>query len=153
MNISSLHHFFTSSSHSLFGRPLFVFSFISPNTTSFIPVCYLPLYRFVQISSISSPCFSVRCFFCYSFFFLFLEISSLVIFCCHLTFRILRYISSHLKCHQFVLVFFRQRPRFTCVYNADYAGCHNVSFGLYAIYNVFAFPDVLELYHYSCCSS
>src|SRR6218665_3287601 len=35
MNISSLHHSFTSSSHSLFGRPLFVFSFISPTTTSY----------------------------------------------------------------------------------------------------------------------
>src|SRR6218665_2435944 len=35
MNISSLRHSFTSSSHSPFGRPLFVFPFISPNTTSF----------------------------------------------------------------------------------------------------------------------
>src|SRR6218665_2610129 len=35
MHISSLHHSFTSSSHSIFGRPLFVFPFISPNTTSF----------------------------------------------------------------------------------------------------------------------
>src|SRR6218665_2608432 len=35
INISSSHHSFTSSSHSLFGRPLFVFPFISLNTTSF----------------------------------------------------------------------------------------------------------------------
>src|SRR6218665_1693009 len=36
MYISSLHHSFTSSSHSLFGLPLFVFPSISPNTTSFL---------------------------------------------------------------------------------------------------------------------
>src|SRR6218665_3954662 len=35
MYISPLHHSFTSSSHSIFGLPLFVFPFISPNTTSF----------------------------------------------------------------------------------------------------------------------
>src|SRR6218665_1200167 len=35
MYISSLLHSFTSSNHSLFGRPLFIFPFISPNTTSF----------------------------------------------------------------------------------------------------------------------
>jgi len=35
MYINSLHRSFISSSHSLFGLPLFVFSSISPNTTSF----------------------------------------------------------------------------------------------------------------------
>src|SRR6218665_371366 len=35
MYISSLHHLFRSSSHSLFDLPLFVFPSMSPNTTSF----------------------------------------------------------------------------------------------------------------------
>ena len=130
-----LHHSFTSSCHSLFRLPIFVFPSSSPNTTSFsLPVCYLPFYRCVQISSISFPWFSVWCFSSYPFF-----------FCCHLTFRILRYrISSQMS--SVCSCLFLQCPRFTCIqYYADYAGYHNVSLSLYA--NAFAFPDVLELWH------
>ena len=84
--ISSLHHYFTSPSHSLFGRPLFVFPFISPNTASFTSL----------LSSILQMCPNkfnflslVRCkmFLLQPILFL---ISSFMIFCCHLTFRILR---------------------------------------------------------------
>src|SRR6218665_2217517 len=86
MNISSLYHSFTSPSHSPFGRPLFVFPFISPNTTSFPSL----------LSSILQMCPNkfnflslVRCkmFLLQPILFL---ISSFMIFCCHLTFRILR---------------------------------------------------------------
>ena len=66
---------------------LFLFPLSSPRTPPLLPVCYLPFYRCVQISSISSLKFSVRCFFCYPFFFLFLQSW---FFCCHLTFIILR---------------------------------------------------------------
>src|SRR6218665_1891520 len=45
MYISLLHHSFISSSHSLFGIPLFVFPSISSNTTSFTS---LLLYRTVK---------------------------------------------------------------------------------------------------------
>src|SRR6218665_1360579 len=83
---SSLHHSFTSSSHSLFGFPLFVFPSISPNTTSYISL----------LSSILHMCPNKLNFFslilCMMFLFLPIPflISSFVIFCCHLTFRILR---------------------------------------------------------------
>src|SRR6218665_1590792 len=87
MNISSLHHSFTSSSHSLFfGCPLFVFPFISPNTTSFTSL----------LSSILQMCPNKFNFFslilCKIFLLLpiLFLISSFMIFCCHLTFRILR---------------------------------------------------------------
>jgi len=41
---------------------LFSFSLSSPRTPPLLPVCYLPFYKCVQISSISSPWFYVRCF-------------------------------------------------------------------------------------------
>src|SRR6218665_98236 len=72
MYISLLHHSFTSSSHSLFGVSLFVFPFISPNTTPFTSL----------LSSILQMCPNkfnflslILCmiFLCYPFFSLFLH--------------------------------------------------------------------------------
>src|SRR6218665_2252438 len=145
MNISSLHHSFTSSSHSLFGRSLFVFPFISPNITSFTSLLFFILQmcpnKFNLLSWILCKMFLLLPI-------LFL-ISSFVIFFAILHLEFFDSISSQMPS---VLVFFLQHPRFTCIqYYADYADYHNVSFGLYA--NVFAFPYVLELCHYSCCSS
>ena len=54
MYISSLHHSFTSPSHSLLVF-LLLLSFPTPRTPPALPVCYLPCYRCVQISLISFP--------------------------------------------------------------------------------------------------
>ena len=71
MYISSLHHSFTSSSHSRFGLPLFVSPSVSPNTTSFTSL----------LSSILRMCPNkfnflslILCFSCYPLFFLFLHL-------------------------------------------------------------------------------
>src|SRR6218665_3193869 len=145
MNISSLHHSFTSSSHSLFGRSLFVFPFISPNITSFTSL----------LSSILQMCpnkFNLLSWILCKMFLLLpilFLISSFVIFFAILHLEFFDSISSQMP--SVCSCLFLQRPRFTCIqYYADYADYHNVSFGLYA--NVFAFPYVLELCHYSCCS-
>src|SRR6218665_1237652 len=85
MYISLLHHSLTSSSHSIFGLPLFVFPFISPNTTSFTSLLSSILYmcpnKFNFLSLILCMMFLLLppLFLIYPF----------VIFCCHLTFRIL----------------------------------------------------------------
>src|SRR6218665_3214208 len=86
MYISSSHHSFTSSSHSLFGLLLFVFPSISPNTTSFISLLSFMLQ--MSPNKFNFLCL-ILCMMFHWLSILFL-ISSFVIFCCHLTFRILR---------------------------------------------------------------
>jgi len=72
-------------------------------------------------------------------------ISQFVIFVAILHFKFS--VASHLKYHQFVLVFFLQRPSFTVITQVT------IMSRLVFMLMIFAFPDGLELCHYSCCSS
>src|SRR6218665_1610599 len=139
MYISSLHHSFTSSSHSLFGLPRFVFSSISPNQSftcllsSILQMCPNK-FNFLSL---------ILCMMFHLLLILFLT-SSFVIFLLPSSIWNSS-VASHLKCHQFVLVFFLQRPCFICIqYYADYAGYHNVLVGLYLI--LFLFQIFFKFY-------
>src|SRR6218665_2828017 len=147
MNISSLHHFFTSSSHSLFSRPLFVFPFIFPNTTSSTSL----------LSSILQMCLNkfnfLSLIICMMFLLLpiFFLISSFVIFCCILHLEFFDSISAQMPSVYFLSFFFNIHVLHA--YNTTLITQVIIMSRLVFMLMFFAFPDVLELCHYSCCSS